>query len=212
MLIVRTIFGMHDLVTIRHLDLMNTFMLATGLMVGYAYAMEFFVAWYSGNPYESWVFMHNRLGFGMLDEEGNWGPLWWSYWAMVSCNVLAPQIFWFKKLPHFHPGDVRRDDLHQHRDVVRAFRHHRDVALPRLHPGELGQLQRDVGRHRPLRSAPSGSSSRFSCFFIRWVPMIAIAEVKATLAARASPPRGRPRTPPGARRFSSACTGGVSHG
>jgi Ni/Fe-hydrogenase subunit HybB-like protein len=89
MLIARQVFGMQDLVSIKHLELMNKFMLATGLMVGYAYAMEFFVAWYSGNEYEQWVFLNNRLG--LADGEGNWGPYWWAYYAMVFCNVMVPQ-------------------------------------------------------------------------------------------------------------------------
>ena len=76
-------------------------------MVGYAYALEFFIAWYSGNQYESFLFLHNRLGFGTLDADGNWGPLWWAYWAMISCNCLVPQLFWFKKCAAQHPGHVR---------------------------------------------------------------------------------------------------------
>ena len=64
----------------------NKIILATGSMVGYAYAMEFFMAWYSGNMYESFVFVNRAFG-----------PYWWAYWIMVSCNVITPQIFWFKK-------------------------------------------------------------------------------------------------------------------
>ena len=97
MLICRSIFKLHNIVTIKHLDLMNKFMLGRALLVGYAYAMEFFIAWYSSNPYEQWVFFHNRLGWGQLDSNGNWGPLWWAYYAMVFCNVVVPQIFWFKR-------------------------------------------------------------------------------------------------------------------
>ena len=75
MLICRTVFKMHNIVTMKHLDLMNKFMLGTSLLVGYAYAMEFFIAWYSGNPYESWVFYHGRLGGAIVDEHGNWGSV-----------------------------------------------------------------------------------------------------------------------------------------
>jgi hypothetical protein len=56
-------------------------------MVGYAYAMEFFIAWYSGNPYERFAFINRAFG-----------PYWWAYWIMVSCNVITPQLFWFKKI------------------------------------------------------------------------------------------------------------------
>jgi molybdopterin-containing oxidoreductase family membrane subunit len=60
--------------------------LLTGSIVGYAYGMEFFIAWYSGNPYESFAFVNRAFG-----------DYAWAYWIMVSCNVLSPQIFWFKK-------------------------------------------------------------------------------------------------------------------
>src|SRR4030095_14848127 len=53
----------------------------------YAYATEFFIAWYSGNPYERFVFINRAFG-----------PYGWAYWMMVSCNVLLPQLFWFKRL------------------------------------------------------------------------------------------------------------------
>jgi Ni/Fe-hydrogenase subunit HybB-like protein len=82
----RKIFGLENLVTIRHLDNMNKIILATGSMVGYAYAIEFFMAWYSGNPYE-WFAAANRAA-------GPYAPL---YWLMVFCNVAVPQLFWFKR-------------------------------------------------------------------------------------------------------------------
>ena len=56
-------------------------------MVGYAYAIEFFIAWYGGNPYESFAFVNRAFG-----------PYAWAYWIMVTCNVIAPQLFWFKKI------------------------------------------------------------------------------------------------------------------
>jgi len=83
----RKLFGLEDLITPRHLEAMAKIMLATGMMVGYAYAMEFFIAWYSSNRYESFAFVNRALG-----------PYAWAYWIMVSCNVLGPQIFWVKRL------------------------------------------------------------------------------------------------------------------
>ncbi len=77
-------------ITIDHMEVMNKIIMTTGMMVGYAYASEFFVAWYSGNPYERYVFM-NRAGI-----TGTSGDYAWSYWMMVTCNVIIPQIFWFK--------------------------------------------------------------------------------------------------------------------
>ncbi|HPC83768.1 MAG TPA: polysulfide reductase NrfD [Thermoanaerobaculaceae bacterium] len=83
---IRAWLGLHHIVTGRHLENMAKIVLATGMMVGYAYAMEFFIAWYSGNPYERFVFINRALG-----------PYAWAYWTMIGCNVLAPQLFWFER-------------------------------------------------------------------------------------------------------------------
>jgi len=83
----RAWFGLKDLVTIRHLENMNKIMLVTGSMVGYAYMIEFFIAWYGGNTYEQFAFINRAFG-----------PYAWAYWTMVTCNVVAPQMFWFKKI------------------------------------------------------------------------------------------------------------------
>ena len=61
--------------------------LLTGTLVGYAYAMEFFIAWYSGNTYEQFAFINRAFG-----------NYWWAYWTMITCNVITPQLFWSKKL------------------------------------------------------------------------------------------------------------------
>ena len=81
----RELFGLKNLITMRHLENMNKIIMATGLMVGCAYGIEFFIAWYGGNPYEQFAFINRAFG-----------PYYWAYWTMVSCNVLVPQLFWFK--------------------------------------------------------------------------------------------------------------------
>ena len=83
----RQFFGLKHLVTMKHLEIMCKIILATGMMVGYAYAIEFFIAWYGGNPYERFAFINRAMG-----------PYAWAYWTMATCNVLVPQLFWFKKL------------------------------------------------------------------------------------------------------------------
>lgn len=87
LIIVRKVFNMQHIITMNHMEKMNKILLATGSMVGYAYAMEFFIAWYSGNPIEQFVFINRAFG-----------PYAWAYWIMVSCNVFFPQLFWFKKI------------------------------------------------------------------------------------------------------------------
>ncbi len=83
----RELFGLKDLITIRHLENMNKIIIATSLMVGCAYGIEFFIAWYSGVDSESYAFKNRVFGW-----------YYWAYWIMVSCNVVIPQLFWFKSI------------------------------------------------------------------------------------------------------------------
>ncbi len=79
-----------DLITRQHVDKMAKIILLTGSIVGYAYLMELFVAWYGGNKFEGFTFFKARANF---DGQG-WYQ--WAYWAMMFCNVISPQIFWSK--------------------------------------------------------------------------------------------------------------------
>ncbi|MFN5579451.1 MAG: NrfD/PsrC family molybdoenzyme membrane anchor subunit [Akkermansiaceae bacterium] len=83
----RFIYGLQDLITMKHIDNMAKIILLTGTIVGYAYLMELFVAFYSGAIYEMDAFKFRIAG-----------PYWWAYAAMMSLNVLSPQIFWFKSM------------------------------------------------------------------------------------------------------------------
>ncbi|MEN2992533.1 MAG: NrfD/PsrC family molybdoenzyme membrane anchor subunit [Bacteroidia bacterium] len=87
MIITREALDLKDYITLEHIDAMAKVTLATGMMVGFAYATEFFIAWYSGSYWERYIFLNRAFG-----------PYWWSYWIMVSCNLLIPQVFWIKKL------------------------------------------------------------------------------------------------------------------
>jgi len=87
LVVVRKIFDLQHIITLDHLEKMNKVILATGMMVGLAYGTEFFIAWYSGVAVEQFAFLNRAFG-----------PYTWAYWIMVSCNVLSPQLFWFKKI------------------------------------------------------------------------------------------------------------------
>jgi len=89
----RKFYGLEDFITDRHLDYMGRVTLATGLIVAYGYMMEAFMAWYSGNTYEAYM-MYNRF-------VGPYAPM---YWALIVCNVLAPQALWFSKVRGSVPG------------------------------------------------------------------------------------------------------------
>jgi Ni/Fe-hydrogenase subunit HybB-like protein len=137
-----------------------------GQIVGYAYAMEFFIAWYSGNPYERFASSTARSG-----------PYAWAYWTMISCNVLSPQLFWFKKLRTSIPlmfivSIFVNIGMWFERFVIIVTSLHRDF------------LPSAWGYFRPtlvdILTYVGTLGLFFTLFllFIRWVPMIAIAEVK----------------------------------
>ena len=81
-----------DLVTRQHVDKMAKIILLTGSIVGYAYLMELFIAYYGANKYELFTFLEARLG---LHGKGWYS---WAYYCMMTCNVLSPQIFWIKSM------------------------------------------------------------------------------------------------------------------
>ena len=83
----RAVFNLQDLINQKHVDNMCKITLATGTMVGYAYSMEFFIAWYGANEFEGFAFINRAFG-----------NYWWAYWIMISCNVICPQLFWFRKV------------------------------------------------------------------------------------------------------------------
>ncbi|MFZ0820522.1 MAG: NrfD/PsrC family molybdoenzyme membrane anchor subunit [Candidatus Acidiferrales bacterium] len=84
---IRKFYGLEDFITMRHLENMAKVMLATGLIVAYGYMMETFGAFYSGNGYEKFMTL-NRWG----------GPYAFFYWLLIACNILIPQMMWFKKI------------------------------------------------------------------------------------------------------------------
>ncbi len=148
-------------------------MIVTGSMVGYAYAMEFFIAWYSGNQFETFVFLNRALG-----------PYAWAYWTMVSCNVIFPQLFWFKKIRRSIPCDVRHRHPRERRDVVRAVRHHRDLAVARFSARRAGATTR---RRCTMSGFCIGSFGLFFTLillFVRVLPVVSITEVKAVVRRR----------------------------
>jgi len=87
LLVTRKVFKLEDYITIYHVELMNIIIIITGSIVGIAYITEFFIAWYGQVPAEQYAFINRATG-----------PYWWAYWSMMTCNVISPQLFWFKKI------------------------------------------------------------------------------------------------------------------
>ncbi len=169
MLPARAIFGLHDLITDDHVDKMCKIILLTGSMVGYAYAMEFFIAWYGGNLFEQYAFINRATG-----------PYWWAYWSMIFCNVVSPQLFWFRRmrrhvLPVFIVCMFVNAGMWFERFVIIVTSLHRDF-LPSswnmFYPTWV-----DIWTF----TGTFGIFLTLFLLFIRWLPMICIFEVKAVL-------------------------------
>jgi molybdopterin-containing oxidoreductase family membrane subunit len=163
----RTIFNLEDLITKRHIELMCMVLLATGSIVGYAYTMEFFIAWYGGNPYERYAFLNRAFG-----------PYWWSYWIMITCNVITPHLFWFKTIRNnmiivFMLSIVVNIGMWFERFVIVVTSLHRDF------------LPSNWGYYSPTIVDVLTFVGTFGLFFtlfllfLRFLPVIAISEVKA---------------------------------
>lgn len=87
LLVTRKVYKLEDYITIQHIEMMNIIIIVTGSIVGIAYITEFFIAWYSGVEAEQYAFINRATG-----------PYWWAYASMMTCNVISPQLFWFKKI------------------------------------------------------------------------------------------------------------------
>lgn len=87
LLVMRKVMNLESYITRKHVEYMNIVIIVTGSIVGVAYLTELFISWYSGVEYESYAFI-NRFS----------GPYAWAYWIMMTCNVVTPQLFWFKKI------------------------------------------------------------------------------------------------------------------
>ncbi|MBW4028449.1 NrfD/PsrC family molybdoenzyme membrane anchor subunit [Acidipila rosea] len=82
---IRKFYHLEDMITIRHIENMGKVMLTTGLIVAYGYSMEVFMAWYSASHWEYFM-MWNRM----------FGPMGWSYWVLITCNIALPQLLWLR--------------------------------------------------------------------------------------------------------------------
>jgi Ni/Fe-hydrogenase subunit HybB-like protein len=84
---IRRWYKLENLITMKHFDVMGKVMLASGMIVTYGYFGEIFYAWYSASIYEYELILTRTLG-----------PYAWSYWALIICNVLVPQLLWSKRI------------------------------------------------------------------------------------------------------------------
>ena len=167
LIVTRTVMQLEHYITLRHLEVMAKVMLLTGSIVGFAYATEFFNAWYGGNLYERYAFVNRATG-----------PYAWCFWIMVGCNVTAPQLLWIRRVRRnvaalFVLSILVNVGMWFERFVIIVTSLHRSY-LPSswtMYQPTLIEVGTLIGSFGLF----------FTCFlaFIRVLPMIAMWEVKA---------------------------------
>jgi Ni/Fe-hydrogenase subunit HybB-like protein len=169
MVVCRVAFGLTHLITKLHFERMARLILLTGTIVGYAYGIEFFIAWFSGNPFERYAFVNRAFG-----------PYAWAYWTMISCNVLVPQIFWSKRMRTSIPvlfvvSIFVNIGMWFERFVIIVTSLHRDFM-----PSSWDYF---VPTLWDVLTLVGSFGLFFTLFtlFVRYVPMVAMSEVKGVL-------------------------------
>ncbi len=166
---IRAVFGFENLVTERHINNCAKLMLTTGLFLAYTYAIEPFTAWYSGNQYEMFV-AHNRA----------FGPYAWAYWTVIACNVVIPQLLWFRRFrirtkPLFAISLVVLYGMWLERYMIIISSLHRDY-LPSSWSNFIATFWDNA-----LLFGSIGVFITLFALFVRFLPMISMYEVRSLL-------------------------------
>jgi len=173
LVVTRKVLALEDYITIEHIDVMNKVIVLTGSIVGIAYLTELFMAWYSAVEYENFAFFENRLNLN--------SPYGWSYWIMMGCNVLSPQIFWIRKMRRnllvtFFMSILVNIGMWFERFVIIVTSVYRDY-LPSAWSTYYTPTIWEVGFYLGTFGL------FFTCYFLfsKFFPVIAIAEIKHIL-------------------------------
>jgi len=176
----RKAYGLEDFITMRHLDNMAKVMLATGLIVAYGYAIEFFMAFYSGNKFD--VF---------LAEQRLHGPYSHFYFALILCNILVPQLLWFEKVRRniaalFVMSLVVNTGMWLERFVIVVISLTRDFV-----PSAWGRYSATFWDYSTFVGT-IGLFVMLIFLFVRALPAIAIAEMRELVTEQAESREGKP--------------------
>ncbi|MGB8191132.1 MAG: NrfD/PsrC family molybdoenzyme membrane anchor subunit [Chitinophagaceae bacterium] len=173
LVITRKVMKLEEYITVEHIDVMNKVIVLTGSIVGCAYLTELFIAWYGQNKYETYAFLKNRADI--------FSPYGWSYFLMMGCNVLSPQIFWFRSLRRnitvtFFMSIIVNIGMWFERFVIIVTSLYRDY-LPSSWPFYYRPSIWEVGFYLGTFGL------FFTCYFLfsKFFPVIAIAEIKHIL-------------------------------
>ncbi len=169
MVITRKVLKLEEYITINHIDSMNKVIVLTGTIVGVAYLTELFIAWYSGYIYEQFAF-YNRV----------FGVYWWSYFGMMFCNVVSPQLFWSRRIRRsiwwtFFLSIVVNIGMWFERFVIIA------TTLARDYLPSSWSYYRPTWVEISIFTGTIGLFFFLFMIFTRVAPVVAIAEVKAIL-------------------------------
>jgi len=173
LIVVRKVLNLQEYITLGHMEAMNKVIVLTGSIVGCAYLTELFMGWYSMNDYESYAFFYSRANL--------LSPYGWAYWGMMFCNVVSPQVFWFRKLRRnvaftFFMSIIVNIGMWFERFVIIVTSLYRDY-LPSswsyYYSPSIWEIGFYVGTFGLF----------FTCFFLfaKYFPTIAVAEIKYVL-------------------------------
>jgi molybdopterin-containing oxidoreductase family membrane subunit len=165
----RALYGLHGLITMRHLENCAKLLLAVGEIVAYSYAMEAFIGWYSGSVFERYV-MANRA----------FGPYGWLFWLYIFCNVVAVQALWFPRvrrsvLALFLIGVIVNTGMWIERVVIVIGSLHRDYL-----PSSWGFFVPTIWDWLTLFGTIAFFAFAY-CLFVRFLPLIPASETAKLL-------------------------------
>ena len=167
----RWAFALQDFITIRHIDNCAKLLLVTGLIVDYSYAMEVFMAWYSGDVFESFLTANKAMG-----------PYSWSFWLIILCNVVATQFLWLRQVRQnvmvmFFIAFVIQLGMWTERFVIVVISLHRDFL-----PSSWGMYYPTFWDYAVLAGT---IGLFFFCFllFAKLIPVISISEMRELVHA-----------------------------
>ncbi len=178
MTFMRGYFGMKHYITLNHMENMAKIIMLTGMLVGFAYVTEFFMAWYSGSAWEGFVFKNRAFG-----------PYGWAYAIMFTCNAIIPQVFWVKAMRRntlvlFVVSILVNVGMWFERFVIVVTSLHRDYL-----PSSWGMYSLTFWDYSILLGS-FGLFFTLFLLFVRVLPVVAMSEVKGVMDPRVA--RGVP--------------------
>jgi len=169
---IRKIYGLENLITLRHLNNMGNVMLATGWMVAYGYIMEAFMAWYSGDVFERYMMLNRAFG-----------PYGWAFWTLIAINLVIPQLLWSRRvrthdIALFFVALSANLGMWLERFVIVVQSLHRDFV-----PSSWGIYFPTMWDWATLLGS-IGLFLTLLLLFIRYLPMISMTESRELIAQR----------------------------